>query len=556
MSNTQSTPIKRRPKRLTVTKPKSSKGGMRSKGNRSSASAACLTEQLADLRAQLDGERDAQRELQKDRAHTWEEPPVSNDVFALEDDIFVANYLIKSYYIHLVLACALVAIFFLDVSDCVRYSAALGVMILFGLAHSFQPSHVEIRARTNFLHDEIDDRPTTDRGRSVVLGRVYELDYYWILVAKSPTGPLHIHSSWMPSFLSQILTLDPGFTAFVRRHSLYTSKSLTHAVQRDCISTSCIQQLLGRKTIFSRDPQYTTLAQRLDMISTNRALLMTRGISVGNCTIKYLRLVHASTPVQPFQHLLPVVPSSTDTGYTTQGSPPSTRPLRIILRLLSSLTSIPSLILAVLRWLALVGFTLLAIACLGLILQTLYQSSPDARSDLLFDALQLAQKWVGTFVEGSGGSPSSSYHSFTRGTSSHHSKQHQPSFSGSSKPTTPAQESTNFTANSSRSGGTTAPILRKFVVVLASAALTTCAKGVATMLTWALGVILRYYRRKPASRNRTVGLSEQEETDPTRDQVFFNAIQVALAVAVLITLPPTILGMWWLAYYLAFELVM
>jgi hypothetical protein len=479
------------------------------------------------MAAQLKGVQDAQRELDavaKEEAHLWDQENETDNVFDMEGDIFVCNYLISLRIFTLCMLACMFATWYFQLP----YTYVLFLCVLLVVVATNRPHHVEIRAKTKYLHDEMDERPSSDKGRTVVLGKVYELHYYWVLVFESPMGPTRMSNYGIQIVSMVLMSVDPQFMAFIRQHQLYPSSisPLSHAVAKDCVSTSCIQELLGRKTTFSRDPQYTTLAQRLDMISTNRDLYMTRGISVGNCTIKYLRLVHSSTTVQPFQHLLTVVPSNMDTAFTITGYAPSTHLSKIVSKLSSTLRNIPSLILDVLKWLALVASVLVVIAFSVLILQMLSPSLQDARSDLLFGARQLVQKWIGQSDEGLEGSPNYFCDNSPPEGTFDPSTMHPPSPSGSPPPTTPVPESTNSMPRNSTWDMT----ITKFAIALTTMVLTTCVKSAAMMIAWAIPIVMAYLQSD--------GSQKRKET----------TTQLSLAVTVLITFPPLILGMFYVVY--------
>jgi len=466
------------------------KSQTRGQKDRAGKSVAQLNEAFSDMHAKMQGFEDAQNEHRKE-LHAWRTQEDSlESIDDLPDDIFVTRHDVQGPRWWAWCICALVISYVFE-----TYAALVWLGISLSLWHIGIPNHLTVRAKTKFYADEVEDRPSQDRGRTLRSGKTYTLEYYWCVTCRTTEGAedVSIHNSqWLIFVFYMIYFFDSALYNFVAQYNLYpkflaSSLSPQHSSYDDIVSTSLIAELQSRKTMFSTQPQFTTLAQRMDMLPVNKLIAIRSGISVGNCTIKYLRLMQSGQTVQPFAHLRNASQFNMGTESTTVGFQLPTHLLNLVSTSATNLTAIPSWILVGLRWLVEAVLLLLVIACTALILGTLFQYWPGAQSDLHSHPLQPDLSWPEGCVGDCGDFASASSDSSFSEDFSHNSPIHQPSESGSTNHHTPEHEENNSLMSSTNVRW----IMVRVVSVPIVSAFVMFAKSVGMMIVW--GFLVAYH---------------------------------------------------------------
>jgi len=259
---------------------------------------------------------------------------------------------------------------------------------------------ITVCARLLEVENDNDDRCSSDRGKKMLKGKVYQIDRYVMKVhLQQPTlhasgvawntGEIKFYDDMNRRRMNVVSTLVYGFIEYVIfnvTHVSYISHLKAHGVTfgvkpaYQFISNSLLMELNSRKTMFTTDPAFNTLAQRTDNVSMYHKYLNEYGASVGNTTICIRKLQHASMVTQPFVNRLPSFVSSMDTAFTMKESSQHTQTSSRISGLtqeaahMTSVTYDATLLLGRLCSIALV------IACTALILVTLSMYLLDVRN--------------------------------------------------------------------------------------------------------------------------------------------------------------------------------
>jgi hypothetical protein len=512
---------------------------------RSNGGTAALTAALADVTAQLDATNDVLKEKDAIKTQettatqeaTHENVPVdfnTEEPDELPPDIFITRVNVSGP------SWLLWVFFFIFLELFIESIIPHLCLLVLAFFWSFlKPHHVDIRACTTYVRDEVDDRGVGDRGRAVVCGKIYKLDYYMDLCFPTQQG---IHRVCTKDNLASsllyylVIIFDAKLRTFLLDNGLSIKLANVlvdpmNAEIHDIVSTSMLRELHSRKTIFSKDPQFVTLAQRMDMMPCNQAIMFELGVSVGNCTIKVSKLMHSGQSVQPFQHLRPVTPYNMDTGYTTQVSQQNTTQSSQASKCFSSLTSIPEQILVVLRWLVGVGFIFLAIAFIVLTLVILYQLLLVAPSGLHSHPPQQVRSWTGEYEGACGDLQSCLSDNFIPESYSNPSTVPQPSHSGSRTQSTEVHESSSYGLNTTQ----VRSIVDKVATAIIMQVLLTFASLVGWLMKWAVLTVKNWYL----------------DDGKTRDKISIRFyLKVTAAITLLILGPSTILGTILCLYYL------
>jgi len=288
-----------------------------------------------------------------------------------------------------------------------------------------------IKARLTEVGDDIDDRCSSDRGKALLLGKVYNIERYIMVVDLTfpmfVASPNHIpppitpqttwqkfasyfsHATWKRginfvfnrSMRPAVITINTGapstwFTSIREQLMMYFLQHVTHtayfkdlrrrgvtfgrAPSNQFISSAMLMELNSRKTMYSTDPQFNTIAQRTDNVAMYSSYLNKYGSSVGNTTINLIRLQHASMNIQPFVNRLPSFVYNMDTASTTRAYTQPTQTSNQTSGLTQEVTGVTSAIYSVLLSLAQLTLAVLVIVCISQILVTSSVWLADARN--------------------------------------------------------------------------------------------------------------------------------------------------------------------------------
>lgn len=361
----------------------------------------------------------------------------------LEDDIFVTRVNTKPAYWY-VMAC-LVMVTYFSRSGPEIYVTLMTLfvtvsIIISTLVHLFTyPVCFEVRARTTYVRDEIDDRPTSDRGRDVLLGKLYSLDYYFVFKYRSYMSlDGAVHSFTIRQYYQQsILWWYYGdYVQHLSDNGVYMGMH----DKPELVSTSLLHELRNRKTLYATDPQFTTLAQRLDNVPLANADLDRYGVSVGNNTIKICMLQAMGMESSPFHNRHLVFTPSKGTEFMTKEYQALMRMSNPILSYLKLVVTIISQIWAALPWRAVLDFIWLVIRCIVLILVIMCLSLLVAQNVSLFG--HPAHSGVCEGINAGSVNSSSSSWSNVNFSVPFHSPETTPSEAGSTEPVTGEQDPT------------------------------------------------------------------------------------------------------------------
>lgn len=363
-------------------------------------------------------------------------PPVCKNIDDFNDDIFVTRVSSQAWLrILVVLLSAVTTTVIGGKFDLTTYTVIFTIVYTM-ISNMVPKTYYEIRARTNFVADEKEDRPICDRSKMLTKGKVYSLSYY-VRVHYLFYNDIQAHGfDWSLHALSVI---DPFFSAFCERNHLSCSTP-------EYVSTSLFNEIVSRKTLFSEDPQVVPLAQRMDGLPTNMYYLQKLGLNVGICTLKLFKLMHLGTHNQHF-HLLRLTRDQYNTGTysTTQELKLYINASRAPLEWIYARTKVLVMYIIYALLLALVvAFILSATLYLYPVLRTHAMSWAVAPSELVSRGLQRVLQWTAATEEPSGGSQSYSSSSFKHEDTSSHSNMPQASCSGSMEPDIQAEENYNY----------------------------------------------------------------------------------------------------------------
>jgi hypothetical protein len=239
---------------------------------------------------------------------------------------------------------------------------------------------IEVRAKTAPHSEDLDDRPTTDRGKDHLKGEIGEImSYYLCLKLRILFFTVDIRGDTMPKQIAIWL--------YCRlRHPHYMWELSMRGVHfgqlpiKQLFSTSLMYEIRNRKTFYTVDPQYNTLAQRTDNVGLGKKEYDLYGVNVGNNSIRLCLLQHDGMETQPFVNRLPRFGSSLDIGFMTRPLTLYTRTLNQLLEWFNAVVLVVSTVLNVLQLLVIVAFTALVIACIVQIPLTMSASLPDVRN--------------------------------------------------------------------------------------------------------------------------------------------------------------------------------
>ncbi len=307
---------------------------------------------ISDAVAELRGQMDAVKELRDEVAPEFvpTAPVVKNKAPSVADmpgDIYITRVKIgRDFRLLMSLFVMYLGLLIVPVTTMILSPTSL-LLIFLILMYILPVGAIELRATVTPTRDEVDDRPVSDTSREVTLGKVYALDYYCVFESQSTLlSSFGLNRTIVP--FTVLKAVYPSCYSLFEDWNVLGGVCRTQC--RDHITSSLWNELVGRKTDSTLDPQLEMIRKSIDYTPQNKHELLAYGQSVTTTTIKVVRLQLAGVLDKPFQDQPQLRSFSMDTGSMTSMLPHPTHVLsRVIewLRIITLVTVVVSLLLLV-----------------------------------------------------------------------------------------------------------------------------------------------------------------------------------------------------------------